>query len=48
MKVEIIVDGKNLKLNKFVQKITFGVSSGLVDSLRDIPDWSAIEIRLEK
>ncbi len=48
MNAEIIVDGEILDINDFVEKVTFGVAAGLVNSLRDIPDWSKIEIKLEK
>jgi hypothetical protein len=48
MDVEIIVDGIGLDLNEFVKRITYGVSSGLVSSLHDVPEWSSIEIKLKK
>ncbi len=48
MKVEIVVDGQELELNDFVKKITYNLSSSLVNSLRDVPKWSTIEIRLRK
>ena len=48
MKVEIIVDGNSLELNEFVQKVTFEIGAGLVNSLRDVPEWSNVEIKLSK
>ena len=48
MNVEIIIDGKDMDLNDFVQRITFEVSSGLIRSLRDVPDWSSAEIKIQK
>ena len=48
MNAEIIVDGESLDLNEFVKKITFEINSGLVNSLRDVPNWSKVEIKLEK
>ena len=48
MNVEILVDGKSLELNEFVKKVAFEVNKGLVNSLRDVPEWSTIEIKLEK
>jgi hypothetical protein len=48
MKVEIIVDGESLGLNDFVQRVAFGVSSGLVNSLHEVPEWSTVEIKLTK
>lgn len=48
MKVEILVDGTELDLNDFVERITFGINKGLIDSLHDVPEWSKIQIKLEK
>ncbi len=48
MNVEIIVNGNKLELNDFVKKVTFNINSGLINSLRDVTDWSKIEIRIEK
>lgn len=48
MNTEIIVDGESLELNEFVKKVTFEINSGLINSLRDVPNWSKVEIKLEK
>lgn len=48
MKVEIIVDDKELELNDFVTKATFNICSGLLDSLRDVDEWSKVEIKIER
>jgi hypothetical protein len=48
MNTEINVDGESLDINEFVERVTFGIVAGLVNSLRDVPDWSKIEIKLEK
>jgi len=48
MNVEILIDGETLDLNEFVRKVTFEINSGLIKSLRDIPEWSKVEIKLEK
>ena len=48
MNVEIIVDGNSLELKGFVKKVTFEVNNGLISSLHDVPEWSKIEIKLEK
>ena len=48
MDVEIIVDGVSIEINDFVRKVTFGVTEGIVNALHDIPNWSKIEIKLEK
>ena len=48
MNVEIIVDGNKLELNDFVKKVTFNVNHGLIRSLRDVTDYSKVEIRIER
>jgi len=48
MKVEIMVDEKKLELNDFVKKATFNICMGLLDSLRDVGEWSKVEIKIEK
>ena len=48
MKVEILVDDESLELNDFVKKATFNICSGLLDSLRDVGEWSKVEIKIEK
>ena len=48
MNVKIIVDDKVLELNEFVKKVSFQVVSGLINSLRDVPDWNKVELKLEK
>lgn len=48
MNVDILIDGKSLDINEFIEKITFEINSALVNSLRDVPEWSKLEIKLEK
>jgi hypothetical protein len=48
MNVQIIADGKKIALNKFVKKVAFGVNSGLIDSLKNVPEWKKVEIKIEK
>jgi hypothetical protein len=48
MNVEIIVDGNKLDLNDFVRKVTFNVTHGLIRSLRDVNEYSKVEIRIER
>ena len=48
MNVEIIVDDQTLDLNDFVKKITFNISHALVVSLSGVPDYSKVEIKIEK
>jgi hypothetical protein len=47
--VKLLVDGEEIELNEFVQKILSGTIAGAVNSLRDIKkDWKTIEIKLTK
>jgi hypothetical protein len=43
--IELCVDGEEVELNEFVQKILTGTVTGAVTSLRGIKrDWKKIEI----
>jgi hypothetical protein len=45
----LLVDGEEIDLNEFVEKILSGTIAGAVTSLRDIKkDWKKIEIEVTK
>ena len=47
MGMKLLVDGKEVPLNEFVEKILSGTIVGAVTSLRGIKeDWKKIEIEL--
>jgi hypothetical protein len=47
--IKLTVDGKEIDLNEFVQKILAGTITGAVASLRDIKkDWKEIEIKVAR
>jgi hypothetical protein len=49
MGLKLKVDGKDIPLNEFVEKILSGSIVGAVTSLRGIKeDWEKIEIEIEK
>ena len=49
MKVRLVVDSEEIKLNEFVEKILSGTLAGAVSSLRGVKqDWKKIEIQLTK
>ncbi|MGD0407057.1 MAG: hypothetical protein ABSB10_10470 [Candidatus Bathyarchaeia archaeon] len=49
MGLKLKVDGKEIPLNDFVEKILNGTISGAVTSLRGIrEDWKKIEIEIQK
>jgi hypothetical protein len=47
MRMKLVVDGKEIPLNEFVEKILNGTIVGAVTSLRGInEDWKKIEIEV--
>jgi hypothetical protein len=47
--LKLKVDGKEIPLNDFVEKIMAGTITGAVTSLRGIKeDWKKIEVEIEK
>ncbi|MCW3996808.1 MAG: hypothetical protein NWE98_11760 [Candidatus Bathyarchaeota archaeon] len=49
MDLKLKVDGKEIPLNEFVEKILNGTITGAITSLRGIKeDWSKIEIEITK
>ena len=47
--MKLKVDGKEIPLNEFVEKILNGTIAGAVTSLRGIrEDWKKIEIEIQK
>jgi len=49
MEMKLIVDGKEIPVNEFVNKILSGMVVGSVTSLRGIrEDWKKIEIEVIK
>ena len=49
MGMKLMVDGKEIPLNEFVEKILNGIIVGGVSSLRGIKeDWEKIEIEISK
>ena len=49
MSLKLKVDGKEIPLNEFVEKIMSGTIIGAVTSLRGIKDdWKKIEIEIQK
>ena len=46
--VKINVDGRNLPLNRFVQKIVSSIIIGMVSSLRDVNSWEGATITVKR
>jgi hypothetical protein len=49
MSIKLKVDGKEIPLNEFVEKILRGTLTGAVTSLRGIKeDWKKIEVEIQQ
>ena len=49
MEMKLVIDGKEVPLNEFVNKILTGTIVGAVTSLRGIKeDWKKIEVEITK
>jgi hypothetical protein len=49
LSLKLKVDGKDIPLNEFVEKIMNGTITGAITSLRGIKeDWKKIEIEIQK
>ena len=49
MGMKLLIDGKEIPLNEFVEKILSGTIVGAVTALRGIKeDWKKIEIEISK
>jgi hypothetical protein len=46
MKVELIIDGKKIPMNKFVQKIVGAGVKGMVDTLDGVTPWKKMQITI--
>ncbi len=47
MKVELLLDGKKIPMNKFVQKIVGSGIKGMVDTLDGVGAWKKLQITIE-
>jgi len=49
MSIKLVIDGREIPLNEFVEKILSGTIVGAVTSLRGIKeDWKKIEIAVSR
>jgi len=49
MKIELMVDGRKIPMNEFVQKIVGNVVKAMVETLHTInSDWKEISIHIEQ
>ena len=49
MELKLVIDGKEIPLNEFVNKILTGTMVGAVASLRGVrEDWKKIEVEITK
>ena len=49
IELELIVDGKDITINKFVQKVIAGIVGGAVEPLEGVEkDWTDIELTITR
>lgn len=49
IELELIVDGKDISMNKFVQKVIAGIVGGAVEPLEGVKkDWTDIELTIKR
>lgn len=49
MEIELIIDGQDIPMNHFVQKIITGVVGGAVESLNDVEkDWKDLQLTIKR
>ncbi len=49
MQVKLIVDGKTITLNRYVQSVFGNVISALISTLKGVDEnWKSVEIRIER
>jgi hypothetical protein len=49
MEIELIVDGKDITINNFVQRIIAGVVAGAIEPLSGVEkDWTDIELTIKR
>ncbi|MCG7848488.1 MAG: hypothetical protein MIO93_04835 [ANME-2 cluster archaeon] len=47
MELELIVDGKDIPMNRFVEKIIAGINAGVVQSLEGVEDnWKELNLTI--
>ena len=49
IELELIIDGKDITINKFVQKVIAGIIGGAVEPLAGVEkDWKDIELTIKR
>ncbi len=49
IELELIIDGKDITINKFVQKVIAGIIGGAVEPLEGVEkDWTDIELTITR
>jgi len=49
MEIELIVNGKKIPLNRYVQTVFCNVISALISTLKGVDEeWESVEIRIRK
>ncbi len=49
MRVKLVVDGEEIPLNSYVQKVFANVISALISTLKGVDEsWKSVEVELER
>ena len=49
MEIELVVDGKRIPLNRYVQTVFCNVISALISTLKGVDEeWKSVEIKIRK
>jgi hypothetical protein len=49
MELELIVDGKDIPMNRFVEKIIEGINAGVVQSLEGVDEnWKELNLTISR
>lgn len=49
MEIELIIDGEDIPMNRFVEKILSGVVGGAAESLNGVEkDWKELSIKIRR
>ncbi|MFP3910099.1 MAG: hypothetical protein ACLFVI_02760 [Archaeoglobaceae archaeon] len=46
--IELLIDGKKVPMNDYVESVFSSVIEALVSTLRGVDNWEKIEIKLER
>ncbi|MCK5559013.1 MAG: hypothetical protein KAJ51_00405 [Thermoplasmata archaeon] len=48
MEIKLVVDGQEIVLNRYVESVIYELNNGLLNTLRDLDDWTKFELIIQK